>query len=166
MDSVFIHACTGLLVRFIQAVLAAVKPHTHTHPNSVRTDVGLQVTGVELRGGVAEVAVAEMQVASVGLRFVNAKTGEVREDGGTRPDVVLRHLTTRPGRVSSCLALALPPSFSCLSAHWRCQVQPEHVHGGVACSLVPAGLARLCNKRPAAVEISFWSHTILAAGLQ
>lgn len=60
---------------------------------------------MELKGGVAEVSVAEMQVASIGLRFVNSKTGEAREEGSTRPDIVLRHLCTRPGRVHMQLLL-------------------------------------------------------------
>ena len=79
---------------------------------------GLQVTGVELKGGVAEVAVAEMQVASVGLRFINAKTGEARDEGATRPDIVLRHLTTRPGRVS---AKILPFNLACMQSMRRQQ---------------------------------------------
>ena len=63
-------------------------------------------------------AVAEMQVASVGLRFVNARTGETREDGPTRPDTILRHLTTRPGRVSSW---------------WNLGVLHAHAHHAAAC---------------------------------
>ena len=77
----------------------------------------LQVTGVELSKGVAEVSVAEMQVASVGLKFVNAKTGEAREDGATRNDIVLRHLNTRPGRVSKiskCFHAPMCHRFQCL----------------------------------------------------
>ena len=54
-----------------------------------------------LRGGVAEVKLAEMQVNSVNLRFKDPKTGEVREEGSTRPDIILRHLCTKPGQVST-----------------------------------------------------------------
>ena len=59
----------------------------------------MQVTSVAMHGDVAEVRLAEMQVASVNLRFVDPKTGESREEGSTRPDIVLRHLCTKPGQV-------------------------------------------------------------------
>ena len=58
------------------------------------------MTNVALRGGVAEVKLAEMQVNSVNLRFKDPKTGEAREEGSTRPDIILRHLCTKPGQVN------------------------------------------------------------------
>jgi outer membrane protein insertion porin family len=59
-----------------------------------------QVIDVELgQGDVAQVKVAEATVNGISLRYVDPKTGEAREEGKTRPDIVLRHLTTQPGQV-------------------------------------------------------------------
>ena len=59
-----------------------------------------QVIDVELgQGDVAQVKLAEAKVNRILLRYVDPKTGEAREEGKTRPDVVLRHLTTRTGQV-------------------------------------------------------------------
>ncbi|KAG7666840.1 hypothetical protein Ndes2526B_g04666 [Nannochloris sp. 'desiccata'] len=59
-----------------------------------------QVIDVELgQGDVAQVKVAEATVNRIALRYVDPKTGEAREEGKTRPDIVLRHLTTQPGQV-------------------------------------------------------------------
>lgn len=61
-----------------------------------------QVVDVELGAGdVAQVKLAEAVVNRIALRFVDSKTGEAREEGRTRPEVVLRQLTTRPGQVYS-----------------------------------------------------------------
>ena len=35
----------------------------------------------------------------VNLRFVDRETGEGREEGATRPEVILRQMSTRPGQV-------------------------------------------------------------------
>jgi hypothetical protein len=58
-----------------------------------------QVTQVDMAGNVVQLKVAEMTVGTVNLRFVDRKTGETKEDGATRPDVILRNLSTRPGQV-------------------------------------------------------------------
>ncbi|BDA46032.1 Outer envelope protein 80, chloroplastic [Coccomyxa sp. Obi] len=58
-----------------------------------------QVTEVDDTGGVINVKLAEMVVGNLNLRYVDRKTGEVREEGATRPEVVLRQLATRPGQV-------------------------------------------------------------------
>ena len=52
-------------------------------------------------GDVAAVRCAEAVVNRVALKYVDAKTGEARDEGRTRPEVVLRQLATRPGRVYS-----------------------------------------------------------------
>ena len=70
--------------------------------NSWYEDHGVlgQVIDVELgQGDVAQVKVAEATVNRIALRYVDPKTGEAREEGKTRPDIVLRHLTTQPGQV-------------------------------------------------------------------
>lgn len=61
-----------------------------------------QVVDVEMGpGDVAAVRCAEAVVNRVSLKYVDAKTGEARDEGRTRPEVVLRQLATRPGRVYS-----------------------------------------------------------------
>jgi hypothetical protein len=69
---------------------------------------------VDDTGGVINVKLAEMVVGNLNLRYVDRKTGEVREEGATRPEVVLRQLATRPGQVSflSLCCAALPASLS------------------------------------------------------
>ena len=65
----------------------------------MRDKWGMQVTEVDDTGGVINVKLAEMVVGNLNLRYVDRKTGEVREEGATRPEVVLRQLATRPGQV-------------------------------------------------------------------
>jgi outer membrane protein insertion porin family len=61
-----------------------------------------QVVDVELGAGdVMQVRLAEATVSSIALRYVDPKTGEARQEGRTRPEVVLRQLATRPGQVYS-----------------------------------------------------------------
>ncbi len=59
----------------------------------------LQVTDVDDASGVINVRLSEMVVGNLNLRFVDRKTSEVREEGATRPEVILRQLSTRPGQV-------------------------------------------------------------------
>lgn len=72
------------------------------------------MTEVDDTGGVINVKLAEMVVGNLNLRYVDRKTGEVREEGATRPEVVLRQLATRPGQVCTpchaalCLFATLP----------------------------------------------------------
>lgn len=42
-----------------------------------------------------------LQVGRINLRFVDRETGEGREEGATRPDVILRQMSTRPGQVGA-----------------------------------------------------------------
>ncbi len=58
-----------------------------------------QVTKVDMEGGIVAVKLKEMTVGRVSLRFVDRETGEGREEGATRPDIILRQMTTRPGQV-------------------------------------------------------------------
>ncbi len=58
-----------------------------------------QVTKVDMENGTVDLRFSEMIVNNLNLRFVDRKTGESKEDGATRPDVILRQLTTRPGQV-------------------------------------------------------------------
>ena len=61
----------------------------------------VQVTHVEMDpkgSGVADIRLAELVVGSINLRFVDKKTGEAKEEGATRPDIITRQLTTRPGQ--------------------------------------------------------------------
>lgn len=58
-----------------------------------------QVTDVSMEDGIVDLKVAEMEVNNVTLRFINKKTGESKEEGATRPEVIMRHLATRPGQV-------------------------------------------------------------------
>ena len=59
----------------------------------------LQVTKVDMENGVVDLQFSEMVVNAVNLRFTDRKTGEIKEGGATRPEVILRQLTTRPGQV-------------------------------------------------------------------
>lgn len=61
--------------------------------------MGSQVTKVDMEGGIVAVKLKEMTVGRVNLRFVDRETGEGREEGATRPDVILRQMTTHPGQV-------------------------------------------------------------------
>ena len=70
-----------------------------------------QVTKVEMEGGVVDLNLSEMVVGSLALRFVNKDTGEALPEGRTRPEVILRHLATRPGQVVP------PPPFSHTHTH-------------------------------------------------
>lgn len=75
-----------------------------------------QVTDVDDSSGVVNVRLAEMVVGNLNLRYVDRKTGEVREEGATRPDVILRQLATRPGQ-------ARPPSSLLTQMHVHAAVQ-------------------------------------------
>lgn len=60
-----------------------------------------QVTDVELlSGGIIRVQVSEAEVNSINIRFLDRKTGEPTI-GKTRPETLLRQLTTKKGQVYS-----------------------------------------------------------------
>ena len=81
-----------------------------------------QVTEVDDTGGVINVKLAEMVVGNLNLRYVDRKTGEVREEGATRPEVVLRQLATRPGQVCTSCDAALCLSVMLLRSRADCSV--------------------------------------------
>jgi len=58
-----------------------------------------QVIDVDVQDRVANVKVAEAVVGKVNLRFVPIGGGEPQPHGNTHPEVILRQLQTRPGRV-------------------------------------------------------------------
>ncbi|KAH9789719.1 Outer envelope protein 80 [Citrus sinensis] len=61
------------------------------------------VSGVEiLSGGVIRLQVAEAEVNNISIRFLDRKTGEPTK-GKTRPETILRQLTTKKGQVYSML---------------------------------------------------------------
>lgn len=61
-----------------------------------------QVIDVDQVGnGQVELKAAEAQVATINLKYVDSKTGEVREEGKTKPQTILRYMTTKPGRIYS-----------------------------------------------------------------
>ena len=65
----------------------------------VLNTVSAQVAGVDMADGIAQVQLAEMVVSGLALRYVDRKSGEARDEGRTRPEVIMRQLTTRPGQV-------------------------------------------------------------------
>ncbi|KAH9771787.1 Outer envelope protein 80 [Citrus sinensis] len=61
------------------------------------------VSGVEiLSGGIIRLQVAEAEVNNISIRFLDRKTGEPTK-GKTRPETILRQLTTKKGQVYSML---------------------------------------------------------------
>ncbi|KAL4449506.1 hypothetical protein ABPG77_007150 [Micractinium sp. CCAP 211/92] len=60
-----------------------------------------QVIDVDTSNNVAEVKVAEAVVNRVLLRYLDKNTNEARDEGKTKPHIILRNLTTQPGQVFS-----------------------------------------------------------------
>ncbi|DBB13937.1 TPA: hypothetical protein ACH3X3_000916 [Trebouxia sp. C0006] len=60
-----------------------------------------QVTHVEMDNEVAKVKVAEMLVGRMNLQYQDKKTGDIKDEGATRPEVIMRQLCTRSGQVYS-----------------------------------------------------------------
>ncbi len=52
-----------------------------------------------MNGDTAEIQISEMMVNSINLRFEDTKSGEVRDEGKTRPEVILREVLSQPGKV-------------------------------------------------------------------
>ena len=50
---------------------------------------------------VAKVKVAEMLVGRMNLQYQDKKTGDIKDEGTTRPEVIMRQLCTRSGQVCS-----------------------------------------------------------------
>ena len=47
----------------------------------------------------AEVQISEMTINSINLRFEDRKSGEVKDEGKTKPEVILRQVLSQPGQV-------------------------------------------------------------------
>lgn len=61
-----------------------------------------QVVDVQMGSDdIARIKVGEATVNRVSLRYIDPETGESREEGKTKPDIILRQLSTRPGQVHS-----------------------------------------------------------------
>lgn len=60
-----------------------------------------QVTHVEMDNEVAKVKVAEMLVGRMNLQYQDKKTGDIKDEGATKPEVIMRQLCTRSGQVCS-----------------------------------------------------------------
>lgn len=60
-----------------------------------------QVIDVDTSSNVAEVKVSEAVVSRVILKYIDKNTNEARDEGKTRPHIILRNLTTQPGQVFS-----------------------------------------------------------------
>eukprot|EP00967_Tisochrysis_lutea_P046814 scaffold56974_cov30-Tisochrysis_lutea.AAC.1 len=70
------------------------RAHTHTHAHTCT-----QVTDFDIRDGVVSLECAEALVGDVKLTFIDGKTQQPVESPRTRPEVILRHMTTAPGCV-------------------------------------------------------------------
>lgn len=68
--------------------------------------VACQVTGVDMEDDVVRLRMAEMLVGRMNLKFQDKKTGDIKDEGATKPEVIMRQLCTRPGqaglRCSQC----------------------------------------------------------------
>ena len=53
-----------------------------------------------MKDDVAQLNVAEMHVNNINMQWQDRETGETSNEGKTKPDIVLRHLTTKPGQVT------------------------------------------------------------------
>ena len=47
----------------------------------------------------AELQISEMTISSINLRFEDRKTGEVKDEGKTKPEIILRQVLSQPGHV-------------------------------------------------------------------
>ncbi len=52
-----------------------------------------------MQEGVVAIKLSEAIVQRLNLQFHNPKTGETKDEGNTRPEVILRQLCTAPGQV-------------------------------------------------------------------
>ena len=58
----------------------------------------------ELEGGIIKLKATEIIINSIKLRWKDKATGEVREEGKTKPEVVMRQLGSQPGQVGTLWA--------------------------------------------------------------
>ena len=81
-------------------------------------DAALQVSHVNMNGNTAELQVSEMTINDIHLRFVDRTSGETRDEGKTKPEVILRQVLSQPGQVSTRLAFRAPWVFN-LPPGWQ-----------------------------------------------
>lgn len=62
---------------------------------------------------VAKVTVAEMVVGRMNLQYQDKKTGDIRDEGATKPEVIMRQLCTRSGQVCSVSQYSVPQNSVC-----------------------------------------------------
>lgn len=60
-----------------------------------------QVVDFTVDNGQVQLSIGEAEVNSVNLQFIDPKTGGVKEQGATKPEVITRYLTIAPGKVYS-----------------------------------------------------------------
>ena len=65
---------------------------------------GSQVTHVEMEDDVVKLKMAEMLVGRMILKYQDKKTGDIKDEGKTKPEVIMRQLCTKPGQ--ACFLLA------------------------------------------------------------
>ena len=59
---------------------------------------------MNMNGNTAELQVSEMTINDIHLRFVDRVTGETKDEGKTKPEIILRQVLSQPGQVSPRLA--------------------------------------------------------------
>ena len=52
-----------------------------------------------MEGDVVKLRMAEMLVGRMNLKYQDKKTGDIKDEGTTKPEVIMRQLCTRPGQV-------------------------------------------------------------------
>lgn len=57
-----------------------------------------QVTHVEMEDDVVRLKMAEMLVGRMSLKYQDKKTGDIKDEGKTKPEVIMRQLSTKPGQ--------------------------------------------------------------------
>lgn len=50
---------------------------------------------------VVRLKMAEMLVGRMSLKYQDKKTGDIRDEGKTKPEVIMRQLCTKPGQACS-----------------------------------------------------------------
>lgn len=54
-----------------------------------------------MQDDVVRLRMAEMLVGRMNLKYQDKKTGDIKDEGATKPEVIMRQLCTRPGQ--ACL---------------------------------------------------------------
>lgn len=77
-----------------------------------------QVSDVDMEQDVVRLKMSEMLVGRMNLKYHDKKTGDIRDEGATKPEVIMRQLCTKPGQASLLVAFCLflnPKCFHALS---------------------------------------------------